>query len=215
MVQIKKLILDALPTGLRNQIRGQGKKFFKNKILKDWENKGKPVPPPHEVKQVTIEAYQKSFNCTTMVETGTYLGDMIFAMKDNFAKLYSIELEPTLWKNAVKRFSNNKHIEILQGDSGKVLHELVPKLNSKALFWLDGHYSAGVTAKGEKYCPIYEELDAIFNGNNHKHVLLIDDARHFNGKSDYPTIEELKQYVKTKNPQYKVEVKDDLIRITE
>jgi hypothetical protein len=44
------------------------------------------------------------------------------------------------------------------------------------MFWLDRHYSGGFTAKGEKDCPIIEELDAISNGSHLKHSILIDDA---------------------------------------
>jgi hypothetical protein len=44
--------------------------------------------------------------------------------------------------------------------------------------------------------------------------LLIDDARCFNGEGDYPTINELKGYIKDKNENYKLEVKDDIICFT-
>jgi hypothetical protein len=46
------------------------------------------------------------------------------------------------------------------------------------------------------------------------HVLLIDDARLFVDEDDYPTIEKLTKYVKNKNNNYQVEVKDDIIRFT-
>ena len=82
----------------------------------------------------------------------------------------------------------------MQGDSGNVLNQLVPELNSAALFWLDGHYSGGQTAKGEKECPIYEELKSIL-ASSLEHIVLIDDARLFIGQHDYPTIEELKDFV--------------------
>ncbi len=77
---------------------------------------------------------------------------------------------------------------------------------------MDGHYSAGTTAKGEKDCPIFEELNAILDSKNFNHILLIDDARCFIGKGDYPTIDQLTEYIKSKNEDYKVEVKHDIIR---
>ena len=52
---------------------------------------------------------------------------------------------------------------IVQGDSGKVLSEILLEINEPAIFWLDGHYTAGITARGVKECPIFEELDCIFN----------------------------------------------------
>jgi hypothetical protein len=112
----------------------------------------------------------------------------------------------------VKRFKNDKNVTIVQGDSGKVLPKILKDINEPAIFWLDGHYSAGITAQGDKDCPIYEELDAIFDAKKLDHILLIDDARCFIGNGDYPTIAKLTEYVKSKNPKYQVEVKDDSIR---
>ena len=37
-------------------------------------------------------------------------------------------------------------ISIIQGDSGKILNSITNKLKKPAIFWLDGHYSSGITA---------------------------------------------------------------------
>jgi hypothetical protein len=81
------------------------------------------------------------------------------------------------------------------------------------LFWLDGHYSGGATARGHKDCPVLEELDAIFN-SPFEHVIYIDDARLFTGKDDYPTLEALKAYVHDRKPGYTMDVVNDCIRLT-
>jgi hypothetical protein len=140
------------------------------------------------------------------------MGDMVEAQKKRFKKIFSIELGVELFNKAVLRFKNDKNVVILQGDSGKVLPEVLSNIEEPAIFWLDGHYSAGITAKGDKECPIFEELDAIFGSNKLNHILLIDDARCFNGEGDYPTVEELTEYIKSKNEEYQVEVKHDIIR---
>jgi hypothetical protein len=161
---------------------------------------------------MALAEYGQRYNCPILVETGTYRGDMMEAMKKNFKKLYSVELAQVLWERAKERFKNDSNIELLQGDSAVVLHELVPKLEDRALFWLDGHYCGGITALSEVECPIYAEMDAVFK-NNKGHVMLVDDARLFVGKRDYPTIPELTAYVKKINPEYQVSVADDIIRI--
>lgn len=184
----------------------------KKRQIEKWEKKGCPAPPPHVVKQNTITEYQQKYGPTILVETGTYRGDMVEAQKRKFKKIISIELGVDLFKKAQKRFINDKNVEILQGDSGKMLPTILKDINEPVIFWLDGHYSEWVTAKGEKDCPIYEELDAIFANQRFNHVLLIDDARTFNGEGDYPTIEKLAEYIKSKNAKYKVEVKHDIIR---
>jgi len=38
---------------------------------------GKPIPPPHIIKQKIIRTYAKTFKINILVETGTYLGDMV------------------------------------------------------------------------------------------------------------------------------------------
>ena len=108
----------------------------------------------------------------------------------------------------------DKNVVLFQGDSGKVLHQILDNVNEPAIFWLDGHYSAGITALGDKECPIYEELEAIFQKCRNTPVILIDDARCFIGEGDYPTIEDLTAYVKSKDERYQVAIEYDIIRYT-
>ena len=116
---------------------------------------------------------------------------MVEAQRNHFEKIYSIELSEKLFNRAKKRFKDYSHITILHGDSGIVLNKLIPEIDKPALFWLDGHYSGGITAKGEKECPVPEELKTILKSSL-PHIILIDDARLFNGTHDYPTIEQIK-----------------------
>lgn len=164
------------------------------------------------MKQKAIKEYGKFHNAKILVETGTFRGDMIHAQKNNFKKIYSIELNESLYNMAVKRFNRQKHIKIYLGDSSKTLKEIIPELDEKSVFWLDAHYSGGVTSKGDKESPILEELKIILSSKIN-HVILIDDAREFIGERDYPSIEELKKFIFKKNPDCKIEIKNDLIRI--
>ena len=182
-------------------------------ISKKWESAGKPVPAPHVIKQFVIKEYCSKYNIPILVETGTFLGDMVYAQKNNFEKVISIELDQKLFESAVKLFSKCSNVQILHGDSGEVLKKVVPSLKKRSIFWLDGHYSGGVTAKGEKDCPVYKELTAILKSDL-SHIILIDDARCFVGKGDYPTIKQLERFIKSKNKEYFIEVKDDIIRFT-
>ena len=139
---------------------------------------------------------------------------MVEAQKKNFKNVISIELDTALFEAARERFKKDKNVTILQGDSGKVLPGVMEQITAPAIFWLDGHYSEGVTAKGAKECPIFEELGAIFSAAPLHHILLIDDARCFTGMRDYPTFEELKKYILNKNTKYQIEIKHDIIRCT-
>jgi hypothetical protein len=87
-------------------------------------------------------------------------------------------------------------------------------IKSRSLLWLDGHYSGRLTARGETESPVFKELDAIFGNNDPLHVILIDDARLFIGKRDYPTIDQLDAYIKEKNRNYKISIESDIIILT-
>ena len=183
-----------------------------NEQFVKWESDGRPLPPPHIVKQKTVDEFRTRFNTAILVETGTYLGEMVEVQRNHFSKIYSIELSRRLYKKALKRFKQYPHIEILQGDSGVVLGTLIKKLEYPTLFWLDGHYSQGMTAKGDKECPVIEELSAILSSSLN-HVILIDDARMFNGTHDYPTISEIKEVFEKKSRDFSLEIQNDIIQI--
>ncbi|MBL7743843.1 MAG: hypothetical protein JNN00_10255 [Chitinophagaceae bacterium] len=180
---------------------------------KKWELAGKPLPPPHTVKQEAIRSYQKKSGYNVLVETGTYKGDMILAQKSYFNQIYSIELSHALHEKAKKRFHWQPGITLLQGNSGDVISKVLAELKEPAVFWLDGHYSGGITATIEKYSPIIEELQTISGNNSLLHIILIDDARCFVGEHGYPTIEEMKELTKKDFPGYDFSVDEDIIRM--
>jgi len=163
-----------------------------------WKCKGMPNPPPQLIKKILIDQVRRASGYEVFIETGTYRGDMVKAQLSNFQKIYSIELSESLWGQAKRRFKKNKHVTILQGDSSDILPNLLVEVDKSAIFWLDGHYSGGITALGELECPVYKELDAIFSSNVKSNAILIDDARCFIGKNDYPTLGEIISYVKHK-----------------
>jgi hypothetical protein len=184
-----------------------------NNEYRKWITAGKNGPTPHIAKQLVMKEYAKKYNTRIFVETGTFLGDMIYAMKDSFDRLYSIELAPDLFNRAKRRFAGDKRIIILQGDSATVLPGILAQVNEPCLFWLDGHYSGGSTAKGKTDTPVEEELKRILDHPIKTHVIIIDDARWFTGEGDYPSIEDLRRIVATAKPPKTIEVKDDMIRI--
>lgn len=202
-------LIELLPLSLQ---KGIYRKHFSS-IHEQWLKDGKGFPPSHLSKQQHLRKWASANNLKVLIETGTYLGDMVFAMQDDFRKIISIELADVFYRKAVVRFNKQSHIEIMHGDSGKVLRDIIPAIKENALIWLDGHYSGGMTAKGEKECPVYEELHHVF-ASPFNHTILIDDARLFIGKNDYPTIEELKQFVASEKPAYHFLLENDAIIIT-
>jgi len=178
----------------------------------EWVAKGRPVPPPHYYKKRLVLEYAKRYRLSTLVETGTYMGDMVEACRRRFNAVFSIEIDTTLYQQAKERFRSHAHVTIVQGDSAEVLPGILEKVKEPCLFWLDGHYSGGVTGKGERETPIDSELRHI-RRHGRRDVILIDDARCFIGANDYPTIEELRTRVEELWPGHRFEIADDIIRI--
>jgi hypothetical protein len=172
-----------------------------------WRLRGSPGPKvPHLVKQRAIAQFAREFNLSVLVETGTNLGNMINAQKKRFREIHSIELNEWLASRAKRKFSGLPNIHLYQGDSGQIMPKILQQLNEPCLFWLDAHW-------GDESAAIKQELESIYRHRIRDHVLLIDDARWFDGRTDYLTIEELREHANRAYPGRVVEVKDDIIRI--
>jgi hypothetical protein len=176
--------------------------------------------PSYDFKRAQIKKCKDQFGVDVLVETGTFIGDTVEHFKTIFKKVYSIELAEELAAKAKRRFESDRNVTIIQGDSSEVLDKLIDQINEPILFWLDGHYSSEFylgdeyikTGRGKKDTPVEEELKLIFR-NKLNHVILIDDARLFQGINDYPSIPELKKLVKSFKRNYSVKVDNDIIYI--
>jgi hypothetical protein len=178
-----------------------------------WAARGKRGPVPHVVKQRIVKDYARRYSLDRFVESGTYLGDMVWAVRQTFREVHSVELDPLLYRRASARFQRFTQIHLYQGDSAEVLGKIVGNLAGPALFWLDGHYSGGITAKGGLETPIKQELVHIFTGRKHRHVALIDDARDFTGTDGYPSLQELGTLLRGIQPNLSITSACDIIRV--
>src|SRR5229473_2047822 len=104
--------------------------------LWNWQRHGRPTPPPPLAKQRLLKEYGRQFSLSTLIETGAYRGDMVYACRNTFAKIVSIELDNILFEEAQRRFARYSHIAILHGDSGQILRQILPTINESCLFWL-------------------------------------------------------------------------------
>lgn len=179
--------------------------------VRGWRAAGSPPPAPPHIKVATVQDYAKRFRPAAFVETGTYRGDTVAGLAPLVPRVVSIELDQRLATLAQARFVDDPGIEILQGDSAQRLPEIVADLREPALFWLDGHFSGGATA-GDGACPIMDELTTVL-GTDVEHIVLVDDARLFDGTDAYPTIDEVRELVAKLRPGIGWQVEDDIIRL--
>lgn len=190
------------------------KKLIKNVFyLIKWFLSSRQGPPPYVYKRHIIKKYAKKYSLSVLVETGTFFGDTVNELLYNFKKIYSVEVDDKLYNKAKNRFLAYNWVDILKGDSTVVLPNILKKETDPIIFWLDGHYSGGETGKAELNTPILAELETILNNYNEKSVILIDDARCYNGLDDYPSVNGLIEFIKQRKSDLDVLIKDDIIRV--
>src|SRR5581483_11501794 len=148
-----------------------------------------------------LQQLKEIFHSDIFIESGTSYGGTTKIAKELFKEVYTIELEDQFYQKAAANFSNDRNVHVYHGDSGKLLPSIIKDLkNQNLLFWLDGHYSGGTTAKGESNTPIMSELKAIKESGILHGIILIDDicCFHPDNKSiievaqGYPTIGEVR-----------------------
>jgi hypothetical protein len=173
-----------------------------------------------EARRELLRSFGAIYDLNILVETGTNEGKTPLALQNSFAEIYTIELHPGLYADAVSLFANTVNVTCVHGDSAQVLPWVLALFDGPALVWLDGHHSGPGTAHGRDSSPIRDELRILFE-DGRKHVILVDDARIFDGGPehllydhylDYPSLQWVEVYAAEFGYRYVLE--DDIIRLT-
>jgi hypothetical protein len=112
------------------------------------------------------------------VETGTYRGHTVTLVGHRFREVHTIELSDKLYREAIEKFKEKKHVICHHGDSATVLEALLPTINEPIVFFLDAHYAGGGTAYGKEEIPLLREVEIIAK-RKQQDVIIIDDVDHF------------------------------------
>jgi hypothetical protein len=150
------------------------------------------------------------------VETGTYRGDTTRALAEVFPDVVTIELSEQLHDAAAKRLHHLGNVRALQGDSRALLTDIVKDV-VPTMYFLDGHWSTGITAGKNSECPIMDELAVIADGPP-EDCIIIDDARLFAASpppphdgSQWPSLIEIFDALRDAHPNHHVTVVADQI----
>jgi hypothetical protein len=177
-----------------------------------WILRGCPARSPHLLKQKVVREYGGKFALRTLVETGTYYGEMVAAVKKHFDRVYSIEFVPELAERAQRKFASDPRVRISCGDSRVVIPQVLAQLTAPALFWLDAGYYGWVGQRTDDQ-RLSAELEMILS-HPFPHIILLDDARGLTGKDGIPSVDEVKAFVESTFPGRAVQVEYDIMRIT-
>lgn len=168
-------------------------------LYMEWRARYFASPPPDIIKKIHLIGTLNKLprENTVFIETGTYLGTTAKLIAELGYKVYTIELSEELHRQA-QPLLEPLGVTCLQGDSGSILKDLLADMSAATnlLFWLDGHYSGGVTSKGSSDTPITRELFAIENHIKRMDadiIVKVDDIREF-GEGDYPSLDRLVEF---------------------
>lgn len=153
------------------------------------------------------------------IETGTYRGHGTRLLASVFPEVVTIEVAPQLAQSAQAALSDVPGVTVRAGSSRDVLPETVDA-TKPTLYWLDGHWSGGVTGGAEDECPVLAELSAIASGHPDD-CILIDDARMFlapppppHRPEQWPTYRELEDALVAARPgHYVIEAHDIVLAV--
>jgi hypothetical protein len=176
--------------------------------VRSWINRSYSSPSPNFIKRKVL--IRNGINCCTWIETGTYLGGTTKILSKHGRSVISIEPDAALFSRAQKKLKHLKNVRILNGLSEDLLPETLSHLYGDICFWLDGHFSSGLTFKGPNPTPILDELATIKINLVHFNnvVILIDDVRLFqspNSDSGYPSLDVLTNWASSNDLSWRIE----------
>jgi hypothetical protein len=176
--------------------------------LINWNNRLFESPAPQFIKMQILASGDSP---EVWIETGTYTGQTTKTLSASGSVVYSIEPSGELAEAASLKFENDKNVTIINDLSENILEELLENIvldgKSTVSFWLDGHYSEGVTHRGPMETPIKKELEIISNFMNRfdSLTIYIDDFRCFVARMpDYPTPHFLSQWAESQTASWDV-----------
>jgi len=137
-------------------------------------------------KDKKVKKLFKDYKFNNFIETGTHTGTTAFEMSKYFKRVDTIEIAKNLFDHckSIKEQKQLTNVNLHLGDSSILLEKIFKNLKGESIFFLDGHYSHGITGRGNKDVPLLEELKTINSNYNYSSIIIIDDARLFGTDKD-------------------------------
>ena len=126
---------------------------------------------------------------SNFVETGTYIGQSLFMISDMFNHLSTVEAKSDLFTASQALFTSRNvgNITGHVGDSRAFLRGIDPAYGNESVYFLDAHYSSGITSREFGACPVIEEIQTIL-ARSPAALIVVDDMRLMTGQEGYPTL---------------------------
>ena len=179
-------------------------------VYQDWGMRQFGAPSPNHIKQQTV--LRNGLKDAVWIETGTFLGDTTALMAATGNLVFTIEPEPNLYLRAVERFQGMSNVTVINELSEIAMPKLLSEKRGAVNFWLDGHYSGGITFKGPKDTPLADELREIAKSRTNMTdiVVMVDDIRccdprHSEYQEVYPSLDFLVDWARANYFSWRIE----------
>jgi len=127
------------------------------------------------------------------IETGTAYGQTLQEVQPYFEKIFTVEISEKLWEWLQPQIQQFENVDHVLGDSLIEIPKFLDSLTEedKVFFWLDAHWSQGLSGKNHLDVPLIEEcviIDEQYKAD--VGLVVIDDVRMFetNTNEDWSSI---------------------------
>jgi len=168
---------------------------------------------PHLFSDGKVSSFRKYNNNHYFVETGSGSGAGIsFAIMAGFQEVRSVEAVNSSYALCCKKFDDVPIVKLWNGDSSKLLWEMIQDINEPITFWLDGHYHKSIA--GVNTSPLIHELKIIAKHPVKSHTIMIDDIRRVNVNpvAMNMTVPDIITHLREINPKYQFTFEDGFVK---
>ena len=115
------------------------------------------------------------------VETGTYFGQMTRWLAKRSRRVISLEPEPSLYEFTRRRLRKYQNVQIRNSDARAGLGPALQECGDAIGVFLDGHFSGGITFRGDEVSPIRDEIAVLqtWLKETRRCLIFVDDFRLF------------------------------------
>ena len=155
-------------------------------------SRGHPINLHGYLKFVVLRELRQRTAARCLIETGTFLGVTAARCARVFGRVFTIELDPRLARDARRHLRDYPNVEVFEGDAAEWLPRILAREDAReAVVFLDAHHSGGETARGDVPEPAIIELEAMSPFRDRICGIVVDDFRLFGAEPGFPTKAEL------------------------
>lgn len=118
------------------------------------------------------------------IETGTWKGDTTALLAERFARVFTIDIDEKWVKAATRRFATVPNVDVVAGDSAKVLPMVLDLKHAPTLLYLDAHWWSGYGGFADRSpFPLWDEISNVI-ACPWVRVVVVDDIYQMGKQND-------------------------------